>query len=309
MDNFTKYRNEMTVALTFVATIALLLFFSGPKVDDSTLPSKPAAVVMAATNTVKPIAKAHKAPPGPAGVSRVTAEPGPNPTIQFPVATELTITIAGQPNLAKVDAYRNPLDENAKAWNCVVDRSTGLVWEVKTNDRGLQDASHFYSWYNSDALKNLGNPGYRNNGTCRGGIACDTESYVQTINKKQLCGYADWRLPTKHELMSLVQYNPSSTSNGLIDKKYFPNGSVDWYWSSDTDADDPTHAWFVLYYNGRLMKAPKNQAKKIRLVRGGEVKRSLKNFADGPGPEENSLAISDHLANQPLSNRGQLPAS
>ena len=213
----------------------------------------------------------------------------------FPEPTENTIVVASKSQLVKLDTFQNPLSEDAKQWDCVTDRTTGLVWEVKTNDLGLQDANNYYSWYNTNDILNLGFAGQKDNGKCRGGIDCDTQSYVNAINKKGYCGYSDWRLPSRKDLQTLVQSHTDTTENVMIDTRFFPRASGDWYWSSDSDAENPKYAWYVLYFNGRAMKAEKSRAKRIRLVRGGPFK-SFKDVARNPQSDKGDSIAKDKPA-------------
>lgn len=215
--------------------------------------------------------------------------------VLFPEPTKITITVAAAPQLVKMDSYQNPLAADAKKWDCVKDATTGLVWEVKTHDKGLQDANNYYSWYKADAL-NSNEKGARNNGKCRGGISCDTQSYVNTINAKRVCGYSDWRLPTRKELLSLVRSHADGEQTSTIDTHFFPGAPGDWYWTADTDLGDSAHAWYVLFYNGRTMKALKSQAKRVRLVRGGiKQQRSFKDVAEIKDTDSNK-----DIAKQPF---------
>jgi len=89
----------------------------------------------------------------------------------------------------------------------VTDTSTGLMWEVKTDDGSSRDKDNTYTW--REAL-----------------------SYCETLD---LGGHTDWRLPTIKELRSLVdytQYNPA------IDRNFFPNTVSSNYWSATTYAYD-----------------------------------------------------------------------
>lgn len=52
-------------------------------------------------------------------------------------------------DFTKLDVEGKAVAADADEWACVQDNVTGLVWEVKTTDGGLQYSDHTYSWYNS----------------------------------------------------------------------------------------------------------------------------------------------------------------
>src|SRR4030067_1191626 len=94
-------------------------------------------------------------------------------------------------------------DQAGHPWACVRDNKTNLFWEVKKSEPGLQNANNTYSWYAPDQNTNGSFAGKANAGICTGSD-CDTQSYVNAINAKKLCGFTDWRLPTREEMSSLV---------------------------------------------------------------------------------------------------------
>lgn len=47
--------------------------------------------------------------------------------------------------------------------------------------------------------------GSKDGETCTGEIRCDTQAYVDEVNKKGLCGYKDWRLPTPTESLWIIR--------------------------------------------------------------------------------------------------------
>jgi hypothetical protein len=173
------------------------------------------------------------------------------------------------------------LGSGANDWACTQDNVTGRVWEVKTDDGGLRDRDWTYTWYDSTAT----NPGTPDGGSglnsdnCTDDTRCDTEKFVADVNSAQLCGYTDWRLPRRRELLSLVEHD---TSNPAIDTDYFPNTASNLYWSADTYAPDPGLAWNVSFGNGNTNANFKANDSRVRLVRGGQSFDAL--AADEPPP-------------------------
>ncbi len=183
----------------------------------------------------------------------------------------------------KLDADGRVLPDDATEWACVQDQATGLVWEVKTDDNSIQDRDNFFTWYNPAKEYNFGDPGERDGGRCKGKADCDTLAYTQVINQKRLCGYADWRLPVKDELLSLVEYHYGSKDvKATINRNYFPRAVASWYWTASANPKHPDHAWFVLFRNGLALNAPKDQPKHVRLVRGS---KSSGDSGDKPNPQ------------------------
>ena len=87
---------------------------------------------------------------------------------------------------------------------CVEDTVTGLVWEAKSDTAGLHDWRNSYTWFNPNEANNeLDYRGMPDGGDCRGS-ACDTWEFVRAVNVAGHCGYFDWRMPTRNELMSMA---------------------------------------------------------------------------------------------------------
>jgi hypothetical protein len=146
----------------------------------------------------------------------------------------------------------------------VQDKVTGLIWEVKTDDGGLRDTDHRYTWYNPDDGANGGAAGTPDGGSCVGS-ACDTQGYAQAVNAQGLCGATDWRLPSVEELTSIVNYNRFGPA---IDTLYFPNTKSAYYWSSSPNAYDSNGAWLVGFGYGYDGYSYKGDERAVRLVRG-----------------------------------------
>ena len=179
-------------------------------------------------------------------------------------------------DFTRLDAIGDEQDDITQPWSCVRDNTTGLVWEVKTNDTGLHGQGHDYSWFLDE--NNGGYEGPAGNAGLTCSIAsCDTLSFVQAVNSAGLCNFYDWRLPTYNELLSIVHFGIES--GPLIDEEYFPftdDGNSDplWYWSSQPNADgvaedEAQNAWAMDFLSGNDNFLNKATQVKVRLVRGG----------------------------------------
>jgi Protein of unknown function (DUF1566) len=127
---------------------------------------------------------------------------------------------------------------------CVRDNVTSLMWEVKTNDTGPRGADHIYYWYDSNSSTNGGQSGTADSSTACGGVGCDTEKFINSVNASALCGVTGWRMPTRRELFSIVQNGLASAS--MYDSDYFPNSrSGLWFWSSESYRSNTGFAWVV----------------------------------------------------------------
>jgi hypothetical protein len=110
-----------------------------------------------------------------------------------------------------------------------------LTWEIKTRGEGPRDQRWTYTPYDSNPLTNGGYPGYKDttSGECvrdaMEGRSCNTEAYVKLLRQQQLCGFADWRLPTVSELVA-VSHQTSSSPSGET-RQLLPNTYPGWYWT------------------------------------------------------------------------------
>ncbi|WP_297927272.1 DUF1566 domain-containing protein, partial [uncultured Agitococcus sp.] len=163
-------------------------------------------------------------------------------------------------DFTKISATGAALPANATAWSCVQDNHTGLMWEVKTDDGGLRDKDNRYTWYNTNSSTNGGFEGYVNNGN-------NTQAFAQAVNAQGLCGHNNWRLPSKEELRSIVNYGKF---NPAIDSAYFPNTQSDWYWSSSPVAYYSGSAWIVFFNGGSGSYNVKYAFHYVRLVRASQ---------------------------------------
>ena len=77
----------------------------------------------------------------------------------------------------------------------------------------------------------------------------------------------DWRLPTKNELLSIVDYTKNNPS---IAKQFKNTSTTDSYWSSTTIEFSHSGAWIVYFGHGNTDRARKASSYYVRCVRAGK---------------------------------------
>ncbi|MBF0118876.1 MAG: DUF1566 domain-containing protein [Desulfobacterales bacterium] len=90
----------------------------------------------------------------------------------------------------------------------------------------------------------------------------EVKNYIKKINQEKFVGYADWRLPTTEELMSLL--TPEKQSNDLFINPIFSKEQF-WCWSSDKIA--PDKGWFVIFLLGTVIWLDLDNLYYVRAVR------------------------------------------
>lgn len=122
-------------------------------------------------------------------------------------------------------------------------------------------------------------------------IAAATNSvgYVNYVNSIQLCGFNDWRVPTRLELMGIVDYSKGrngSSTTPTVRTDWFPNTALNDYltrtrsYSAVFDPDtlglviamaDDTSAWLVSFDSGEVRPGVlRLSPMALRLVRGSQ---------------------------------------
>lgn len=178
----------------------------------------------------------------------------------------------------KIDAKGELLPADAESWQCVLDETTGLAWEIKQpgdgvyGNRGRHDADDLFTWYNPNKGTNGGAIGDWNSryAQCTGYVEgqpatyCNIEEFVSRTNRRGLCGFNDWRLPKLAELASLVNFGRKAPA---VDTAYFPSTKDGFYWSHSPDAKLEQRAWAVNFQFGYSAPMPRSNGRHVRLVR------------------------------------------
>lgn len=151
--------------------------------------------------------------------------------------------------------------------NCVEDTVTGLIWEAKTDAPGLHNWRHRYTWFNPDEDNDeLDYRGLEDGGACTDS-PCDTWNYVLAVNAAGLCGFKDWRMPTRDELFSISDQRKVA-SPPTANLEYFPFMQADEYWTGFDYAMQYESAWAWNFIYGHDRVDWKRSPKYVRLVRG-----------------------------------------
>jgi hypothetical protein len=90
--------------------------------------------------------------------------------------------------------------------------------------------------------------------------------FVAGLNQGSHLGRADWRLPNRRELRSLICHQ--SRLPALPPDHPFAKVFQGWYWTSTSAAINPAYAWYVHLEGGRMFYGRKEEAHLLWPVRG-----------------------------------------
>jgi hypothetical protein len=137
----------------------------------------------------------------------------------------------------------------------ITDTKTGLMWEKLSYDGSIHDFGNAFNWYTAFTTK------------------------IAALNAGSgFAGHTDWRLPNVNELHSLADYgrfHPAidpvfNTSCGVGCRVTTCSCTQSMlYWSSTTDQNLPTYAWFGDFVVGFVDFQYKSYSYYVRAVRGG----------------------------------------
>ena len=168
--------------------------------------------------------------PDPVVTSTPTPSPTPSPTPTPTACTAAPIGSTGYSLVFKGCSATNVAEYYDKT-DCVRDNASGLIWQGQTAaGTGLRanDA------YKTNFDRTTGNQNL-NNGTpipaTPAQIAAETNAtgFKYAVQASNLCGNNSlWRLPTKDELLGIVNLNETPKINNI----WFPNTASKYYWTS-----------------------------------------------------------------------------
>ena len=159
----------------------------------------------------------------------------------------------------------NASDDLYAKTECVQDNNTGLVWEGKTASPATSRlGTSKYSNFDGDGL------GQKSGGINASSteIAASTNSigYINSVNTSGLCGYTDWRLPTKEQMLGIL----ASSGSPRFDTTWFPNMQAALYWSSSSFVGFVDYAYYVDFSNSNVNGSFRVNDLNVCLVRGNQ---------------------------------------
>ena len=145
---------------------------------------------------------------------------------------------------------------------CVKDNTTGLIWEGKTASPATSRLGTS-TYTNYDSTSSAQKADGTNPTQTEIDASTNSIGYKNEVNTSALCGFTDWRLPTKEELEGIL----ASSGSPRIDTTWFPNTQANAYWSSSPYVGDSSGAWGVSFYGGYVYYDYRYGNYRVRLVR------------------------------------------
>ncbi len=152
-------------------------------------------------------------------------------------------------------------------WACTRDNTSGLIWEVKTADGGLRDMNKTYTNYDDPTQPQKQARGFVNPTQAEIDAASNSIGLSLAVRGASLCGYNDWRMPSKDELLAIVDISNVPTINAT----YFPNTPSSLFWSGSPLVGVPSTAWYVYFATGNPDWGGRDGPSQVRLVSTGQT--------------------------------------
>jgi hypothetical protein len=139
-------------------------------------------------------------------------------------------------------------NKRAAARSANTDGGTGVAawatWPMPNSTPGLPHPQSFDTSSNDVAVDRVTGLMWQRN------VGANPTSFTgakQECDRLVLAGYDDWRLPSRIELVSILDL---ARVQPAIDPVVFPQTPNDWFWTASAAAGDAQSAWYVYFYFG-----------------------------------------------------------
>ena len=158
-----------------------------------------------------------------------------------------TLTVSKSSTAKSYGYVANASDGLYDKTECVQDNNTGLIWEGKTASPATSRlGTSTYTNYDSTTSHQKWNGVWSNPNQTEIDASTNSIGYKNSVNTSALCGYMDWRMPTREELEGIL----ASSGSQKIDTAWFPNTQAHYYWTSSPYVGVSSVAWYVNFYYG-----------------------------------------------------------
>lgn len=167
----------------------------------------------------------------------------------------LTITLDGKEYLSK------NLSLDGDIGKVTIGNSKKIYWDIlKDFPKGINSQADWEIIISGNTVS-IGNLMWQDNEEVKR-IRKNWDDALTYCAKMSLSGFDTWRLPTKEELLSIVQKREDPTI-GRAFKNIAPFG----YWTSTKDSDGIGYVWSVYFHNGDAQVNSKDNYGYTRCVR------------------------------------------
>ena len=181
-------------------------------------------------------------------------------------SSSATLTVSKSSTAQSYGQVANASDGLYDKTECVQDNNTGLIWEGKTASGSRLGTSTYTNYDDLNSTQKPSGATYVNPTQTDIDASTNSIGYRDSVRTSNLCGYNDWRLPTREELQGIL----ASSGSPRIDTTWFPNTQTDFYWSSmpAPNAGYSDYAFVVNFGDGNVNGGLRSSGTKhVRLVR------------------------------------------
>ncbi len=147
----------------------------------------------------------------------------------------LSYNLAAAP-YTKLDPSGESLPADAERWSCVLDQASNTIWVHSSTPTDTTTTSG-HPWP-GESVESIASPTSR---ACAESQQCSPREQLARLNATAFCGSNQWHLPTKDQLLTLIDRQHGATKVGT---KAVP-GIAGRYWSATNSKVNPGYAWTV----------------------------------------------------------------